>query len=113
MWALIRGATPVKQPDAADLGRRYTELLAENLDQPRFRELVIVAHDVDTHRDLHLAVALDRLGRRLGSLELTVDERGFARLVRFARSLGEPAFAVEGTGSYGASLARGRRDGVR
>ena len=26
--------------------------------------------------------------------------------MRFARSLGEPAFAVEGTGSYGASLAR-------
>ena len=65
-----------------------------------------VAIGVDTHRDLHVAVALDRLGRRLGALELTVDEAGFARLVRFARSLGEPAFAVEGTGSYGASLAR-------
>jgi transposase len=65
-----------------------------------------VAIGVDTHRDLHVAVALDRLGRRLGSLELTVDENGFAQLVHFARSLGEPAFAVEGTGSYGASLAR-------
>ncbi len=65
-----------------------------------------VAIGVDTHRDLHVAVALDRLGRRLGSLELAVDERGFARLARFARALGEPAFAVEGTGCYGASLAR-------
>jgi transposase len=65
-----------------------------------------VAIGVDTHRDLHVAVALDRLGRRLGSLELAVDERGFAQLVRFVRSLGEPAFAVEGSGSYGASLAR-------
>jgi len=65
-----------------------------------------VAIGVDTHRDQHVAVALDRLGRRLGSLALAVDERGFAELVRFARSLGEPAFAVEGTGSYGASLAR-------
>jgi transposase len=65
-----------------------------------------VAIGIDTHRDRHVAVALDRLGRVLGSLELTVDGRGFARLVCFARALGEPAFAIEGTGSYGASLAR-------
>jgi transposase len=65
-----------------------------------------VAIGIDTHRDFHVAVALDRLGRLLGSLELAVDELGFAQLVRFARSLGEPAFAIEGTGSYGASLAR-------
>ena len=65
-----------------------------------------VAIGVDTHRDLHVAVALDRLGRRLGSLAFAVDEQGFAQLLRFARSWGEPAFVVEGTGSYGASLAR-------
>jgi transposase len=65
-----------------------------------------VAIGIDTHRDRHVAVALDRLGRTLGSLELSVDERGFARLARFARTFGEPAFALEGTGSYGASLAR-------
>jgi transposase len=65
-----------------------------------------IAIGVDTHRDRHVAVAVDRLGRRLGSLELAVDERGFAELQRFARSFGKPAFAVEGTGSYGASLAR-------
>jgi transposase len=49
---------------------------------------------------------VDRLGGRLGSLEIAVDEQGFAELARFARSLGEPAFAIEGSGSYGASLAR-------
>ena len=65
-----------------------------------------VAVGVDPHRDVHVAVALDRLGRRLGALALSVDERGFANLVRFARALGEPAFAIEGTGAYGASLAR-------
>jgi transposase len=65
-----------------------------------------VAIGIDTHRDQHVAVALDRLGRRLGSLAFAVDEQGFAELVRFARSLGEAAFAVEGTGSYGASVAR-------
>ena len=65
-----------------------------------------VAIGVDTHARAHVAVALDRLGRVLGSLEFAVDEDGFAALRRFARSFGEPAFAVEGTGSYGASLAR-------
>jgi len=65
-----------------------------------------VAIGVDTHRDQHVAVALDRLGRRLGALELEVDEQGFAGLIDFACSLGQPAFAIEGTGSYGASLAR-------
>jgi transposase len=65
-----------------------------------------VAIGVDTHRDRHVAFALDRLGRPLGSLEIEVDERGFNRLIAFACSLGRPAFAVEGTGSYGASLTR-------
>ena len=65
-----------------------------------------VAIGVDTHRDRHTAVAVDRLGRLLGSFEFAVDERGFAALLQFARSVGEPAFAIEGTGSYGASLAR-------
>jgi transposase len=65
-----------------------------------------VAIGVDTHARVHVAVALDRVGRTLGSLELAVDEAGFAELIRFARSLGQPAFAIEGTGSYGASLAR-------
>lgn len=65
-----------------------------------------VAIGIDTHRDLHVAVAVDRLGRRLGALEFAVDERGFVEVVRFARSWGEPVFVIEGTGCYGASLAR-------
>jgi transposase len=65
-----------------------------------------VAIGVDTHRDAHVAVALDRLGQRLGALEFRVDERGFEELRRFAGALGQPVFAIEGTGSYGASLAR-------
>jgi transposase len=65
-----------------------------------------VAIGIDTHRDTHVAVALDALGRRLGSLEFPVDEPGFERFRHFAGSLGDPAFVIEGTGSYGASLAR-------
>jgi transposase len=65
-----------------------------------------VAIGIDTHRDEHVAVAVDRLGQRLGALAFTVDEAGFAQIAAFARSFGEPVFAIEGTGSYGASLAR-------
>ena len=65
-----------------------------------------VAIGVDTHAHSHVAVALDRLGRVLGQLEIAVDERGFTQLRRFACSFGEPAFVLEGTGCYGASLAR-------
>lgn len=65
-----------------------------------------VAIGIDTHARTHTAVALDRLGRVLGSLEFGVAEQGFAQLRRFARSFGDAAFVIEGTGSYGASLAR-------
>jgi hypothetical protein len=56
IWGLIRGAAPVAQPDRAALGRRYSEVLAESLGQPGFRELLIVAHDLETHRDLVAAM---------------------------------------------------------
>ena len=52
-----------------------------------------VAIGVDTHPDLHAAVAVDRLGRWLGSLEFSVDEDGFAQVVSFASSFGRSAFA--------------------
>lgn len=65
-----------------------------------------VAIGIDTHRDRHSACALDRLGRPLGELELTTDEAGYESLWRWACSLGAPAFALEGSGSYGAGLAR-------
>ena len=56
MWDLVRGATQLKQPAPAELGRRYAELLSENLGQPGFRELLIAVHDVDAHRDLVFAL---------------------------------------------------------
>jgi hypothetical protein len=52
IWGLIRGAAPLKRPDRAALGRRYAEVLAESLGQQGFRELMIVTHDLETHRDL-------------------------------------------------------------
>jgi transposase len=62
---------------------------------------------VDTHLDLHVAVALDRLGRRLGELTVPTTTRGYERLLRWAEGFGPVGCAgIEGTSSYGAGLAR-------
>lgn len=51
-WSFIHGATRLSRPDHVDLGRRYAELLGENLTQPGYRELLIATHDLDTRRDV-------------------------------------------------------------
>ena len=56
MWDLVRGAAALKAPPPGELARRYTDMLAENLGQPGFRELFITVHDVDAHRDLVFAL---------------------------------------------------------
>jgi hypothetical protein len=56
LWNVIKGATPVAMPVPAALGRRYAEVLHENLGQPGFRELVVVATDLDARRDLVAAM---------------------------------------------------------
>lgn len=62
---------------------------------------------VDTHRDEHVAVAIDWLGARLGEHRLPTSLKGYEGLDRWATGLGEAvAFGIEGTGSYGAGLAR-------
>ncbi len=62
---------------------------------------------VDTHKDLHVAVALDTLGRRLADLVVPATATGYQQLHRWAQELGQvQAFGVEGTSSYGAALAR-------
>jgi len=62
---------------------------------------------VDTHRDVHVAVAKDELGRTIGQTTTPATAEGYRSLLSWARGLGEPlAFGVEGTGCYGAGLAR-------
>ncbi len=70
---------------------------------------------VDTHKYVHVAVALDKLGVRLGDRHVPANREGYARLEAWAASLGRvSAFGVEGTGSYGAGLASFlRRSGHR
>jgi transposase len=65
-----------------------------------------VAIGVDTHKDVHVAVALDPLGVQLDSREIATTSAGYRSLLSWAQELGRPAFAVEGTGSYGAGLVR-------
>ena len=67
-------------------------------------ELVV---GVDTHQDEHVAVVIDRQGVRLGELHTVAAIKGYGELERWSRSLGEiQAFGIEGTGSYGAGVAR-------
>ena len=65
MWDLVRGAAVLQQPPPAELGRRYAELLADNLGQPGFRELLIAVHDTDAHRDLIFALVAENRRRDL------------------------------------------------
>lgn len=55
-WQLIRGAVQAAHPSRALFGRRYSEVLSENLSQPGFRELMVMATDVDTKRDVVAAM---------------------------------------------------------
>jgi transposase len=65
-----------------------------------------VAIGVDTRKEAHVAVALDRRGAQLYAFEVPATSGGYLALFRWAQELGEPAFVVEGSGSYGAGLAR-------
>lgn len=56
LWNLIRGAASIAAPPARELARRYVELLTENIGQPGFRELLLVAHDMDARRDVVFAL---------------------------------------------------------
>jgi len=64
---------------------------------------------VDTHRDEHvLAVVAAATGAVLARQVVRANERGYQTALRFAGEAtpGARAWAVEGTGSYGAGLAR-------
>jgi transposase len=66
-----------------------------------------VTGGVDTHKDSHLAAALDELGRVRGTEVFPTTPDGYRLLLRWLRAFGEVvAVGVEGTGSWGAGLAR-------
>ena len=58
---------------------------------------------VDTHLDFHVAVTVERLGRRLGESSVPTTVNGYEGLLRWAEGFGPLRRAgVEGTSSYGA-----------
>src|SRR3981189_2137189 len=62
---------------------------------------------VDTHAATHCAAVVDRNGCLLGTDEFAASEAGYDQLVRWALTFGHiDAVGVEGTGAYGAGLAR-------
>src|SRR5262249_51502792 len=64
---------------------------------------------VDPHRDRHaLAIVNAATGAALFEVQVEADERGYAQALRLAEreAPGRRAWAIEGTGSYGAGLAR-------
>src|SRR4029453_13835246 len=66
-----------------------------------------VAIGVDTHKEVDVAVARDAFGARLATGKTPPPPpAGYRGLLSGAQELGVPAFAVEGTGRYGAGLVR-------
>ena len=66
---------------------------------------------VDTHKDIHAAVAISATGVHLAATTVPASSKGYATLEAWAKSMGPvQAFGVEGTGSYGAGLSRFLRE---
>lgn len=75
---------------------------------PRIAEQALpVTGGVDTHAEVHVAAAVDQVGRVLGTEQFPATVAGYRAALAWLRSHGELAqVGVEGTGSYGAGLAR-------
>ena len=66
-----------------------------------------VTGGVDTHGKTHHAAVIDQTGRVLGDHEFPVTAVGYRALLAWLRSFGRVVtVGVEGTGAYGAGLAR-------
>ena len=66
-----------------------------------------VTGGVDTHLDVHVAAVLDDIGGLLGVEPFAASRAGYGQLLQWMNSFGIPArVGVEGTGAYGAGLAR-------
>ena len=67
----------------------------------------VITGGVDTRAGLHVAAALDPVGGLLGVQEFPATAAGYASLLGWLGGFGDIALVgVEGTGSYGAGLAR-------
>jgi transposase len=72
---------------------------------------VRVIAGVDTHKDFHVVVVLDELGRKLDTATFATTTRGYRDLTGWVTGFGEVlAIGVEGTASWGAGLSRHLRE---
>ena len=70
-------------------------------------EIRAITGGVDTHADVHVAAALDSIGGLLGVKEFPATAAGYSRLLSWLGGFGTVCLVgIEGTGSYGAGLAR-------
>ena len=75
--------------------------------QPDARKVIV---GVDTHKHVHVAVAIDTRGVRLDDRSCAADADGYQQLITWAERHGRlAAFGIEGTGSDGAGRARAVR----
>src|ERR1035437_8068125 len=66
-----------------------------------------VTGGIDTHSEVHVAAALDEVGGLLGTESFEANPDGYSALLAWLSSFGDVTkVGVEGTGSYGAGLAR-------
>ncbi len=75
------------------------------MNKPPVKHEVILG--VDTHLDAHVGVIIDGQGKMLGVLSIETNVNGYRKLLKWVRSFGDVYRAgIEGTGTYGAGLAR-------
>jgi transposase len=66
-----------------------------------------VVGGIDTHKDTHAVAAITTTGELLGTAQFASDPSGYRHLLEWLRAFGAVVrIGVEGTGSYGAGLAR-------
>ncbi len=71
------------------------------------KEPLCVFGGVDTHKDVHVAAVVDERGKILDTASFEVNAKGYGALERWLEGFGTLVrVGVEGTGSYGAGLAR-------
>ena len=59
---------------------------------------------IDTHLEVHVAVALDGLGRRLGELKVPTTVKGYQKLLHWAEGFGAAVCCAGVEGTTGRAL---------
>lgn len=79
----------------------------QRTNEPQSGEAVRLTLGVDTHADQHVIAALDQDGRLMGTRTIPTTTAGYTDLLRWAAVYGTiERVGLEGSGSYGAGLAR-------